>query len=139
MFRATAIAFALVSSAAVLPAHAADKIPEVATPSDYGCALRMMFIGNRARNAVKDTTKDEATRERSRRLDTDARRAFYYYVGRLGPEFAATNRSDEGKKLFSEMLGTPKEQLSAEITVCMTNAEKAESQLLAAMKTPPAK
>ena len=139
MFRLTAIALALASSTALLPAHAADKFPEVATPSDFGCALRMMFIGNRARNLAKDPAKDAAARERAGRLDTDTRKAFYYYIGRLGPEFAETNRSDEGKQLFTAMVATPKDALAAEVATCLTNAEKAESQMFAAMKSPSAK
>jgi hypothetical protein len=139
MFRIAAIAIALASGAVVLPAQAADKVPEVATPSDFGCALRMMFIGNRARNVGKDSAKDAETRDRAGKLDANARKAFSYYVGRLGPDFAATNRSDEGKQMFAAMIATPKDSLAAEIALCMTNAEKAETQLLTAMKSPTAK
>jgi hypothetical protein len=139
MFRIATIALALVSSAAALPAHAADKIPDVAAPSDFGCALRMMFMGTRARDAMKKPDLPEDKRAAAERLNGKSRQAFFYYVGRLGPEFSATNRSDEGKKLFAEMLATPKEPLAAEIALCMSNAEKAEMDALNAMKSPTAK
>ncbi len=139
MFRTATIALTLVTLAAAPQAYAADTIPQVETPSDFGCALRMMFMGTRARDALKKPDLPEDKRAAAERLNGKSRQAFFYYVGRLGPEFSAINRSEEGKKLFSEMLATPKEPLSAEIALCMTNAEKAESDALNAMKTPKAK
>ncbi len=138
MLRIATIALALSASIAAPSANAADKIPVVATPSDYGCAVRMMFIGTMARNAAKDQTKPPETRAKVEALQTDTREAFYYYIGRLGPEFAATNRSAEGLVQFNAMKSTPKEQLTAEIAACLTKAKTAEKALLTAMKSPKA-
>jgi hypothetical protein len=139
MLRTVVITLALVAATTAPAAHAEDKKPEVATPSDFGCALRMMFIGSKARDALKGSSLTEDKRVSAERLNTKSRQAFFYYVGRLGPQFSATNRSDEGKKLFTEMLAAPKDTLSMEIAVCMTNAEKAEMDALSAMKSPTAK
>ena len=139
MLRTVTIALALAAATAAPQAYAVEKKPEVATPSDFGCALRMMFIGNRARDVLKNPATLTEKRTGAETLNNDARRAFFYFVGRLGPEFAATNRSDEGKKLFGEMLATPKESLSMEIAVCMTNADMAETDALNALKSPTAK
>lgn len=140
MVRFAAIALALSAATAIPNAHAAeDAKPVVATPSDFGCALRMMFIGNKAREALKDPAMPAEKRTRTETLNTNTRQAFFYYIGRLGPEFATKNRSDEGKTLFAAMMATPKEALSMEIAVCMTNAQKAEVDVLAAMKSPAAK
>ena len=139
MFRTATIAIALAAATVAPQAFAEDKKPAVATPSDFGCALRMMFIGSKARDALKNPATPEDTRPTAEKLSSTSRQAFFYYVGRLGPEFFATNRSDEGKKLFSEMLATPKETLSMEIAVCLTNAQKAELDALNAMKSPTAK
>lgn len=139
MFRFAAIALALSAATAAPVAHAADSQPKVQTPSDFGCALRVMFIGSKARDALKNPAMPADKRPEAEKMSSDSRRALFYYVGRLGPEFSAINRSDEGKRLFSEMLDKPKEELSLEIAVCMTNAQKAESDALNAMKSPTAK
>ena len=139
MLRTVTIALALAAATAAPQAYAVEKKPEVATPSDFGCALRMMFIGNRARDVLKNPATLTEKRTGAETLNNDARRAFFYYLGRLGPEFSAANRSDEGKTLFTAMIATPKEALSMEIAVCMANAEKAEKDALTAMKSPTAK
>jgi hypothetical protein len=139
MLRLTAIAIALAAAATAPAVHAADAKAQVATPSDFGCALRMMFIGGKARDMLKNQATPADKRASAERLSSDSRRAFFYYVGRLGPEFSATNRSDEGKALFSAMIATPKEALAKEIAACMTNADKAEMDVLTAMKSPTAK
>ncbi len=139
MFRTATIALALAATTAAPQASAQKKLTEAAAPSDFGCAVRMMYMGSRARDDLKNPSLAEDKRASYERLNTETRRAFLYYIGRLGPEFSATNRSEEGKKLFSEMLANPKDKLAAEIAVCMANAEKAEKDALAAMKSPPAK
>ena len=139
MLRTVTIALALTAATVAPQAYAEVKKPAVATPSDFGCALRMMYMGSKARDALKNSALPEDKRAGADRLIVNSRRAFFYYVGRLGPEFAATNRSDEGKKLFGEMLATPKESLSMEIAVCMTNADMAETDALNALKSPTAK
>ena len=139
MLRFAAIALALSAVTAAPTAHAAEDTAKVATPSDFGCAMRMMFIGMKSREALKNPTMPEDKRPGAEKVSTDSRQALSYYLGRLGPAFSATNRSDEGQKLFAEMLAKPKEDLSMEIAVCLTNAQKAENDALKAMKSPTAK
>lgn len=143
MFRKAALALALIATTTAPAAMAAEDIskdkPQITTPSDFGCALRMMYMGNKARDALKKPETPADKRPAAERLNNDSRRAFFYYVGRMGPEFSAKNRSDEGKKLFSEMLDAPRDILAQEIALCLTNAEKAERDALNAMKSPTAK
>jgi hypothetical protein len=95
--------------------------------------MRMMNLSTMAGKSAKDPAKSAEDRAKADGMVTDARRAVFYYVGRLGPGFGAGDRAAEGDVQFKLMKATPNDKLAMEMAICMTNAEDAEQAAMQAM------
>ena len=136
MFRFAAIPLALSLFSNAAYAQTAAKAPDVAAPSDFGCSVRMMFLIDAAQVVIADKATTLETRSKAEKFVTNSRRVLYYYLGRISLESSATNRSAETRKELDSIRSLPSETFRTEVALCMTNAEKAEGNLLAAMTSP---
>lgn len=134
------VVFALVLAG--LTAPAVGQAPEVAAApaklSDFSCLIRMMHMSNLASKAAEDSKKDETYRSSALKLEAEARRAAFYYMGRVGPEWFATSRTAEGLAEFKTMGTMPREQLSGEVRQCLDGPRATNEQMIASLKSKPA-
>lgn len=136
MYKIAAIAIALASTAVAPAANSAQTTPQVATPSDFSCALRLAVQIGKAREISEDNTKSPEARSEAVTVVNNSRIALVYYVGRLGPEFSATNHWTETIALTKSFNATPSDIRDAEMAICMSNTEVAFKKALRAMRDP---
>jgi hypothetical protein len=110
---------------AAMPAH----------PGDLPCLLRMMQMTMLTKKTADDPKSDPAMREKASTLSAEGRRASYYYIGRLGPNWGDIYRAPEAQVAFKAMTALPNDQLAREMAVCMVAATDAEKKVLDAMLT----
>ncbi len=125
--------------------HAAEPAPAPSKPttppaklSDFSCLIRMMQMANLAGKAAQDAKKDEGFRSSASKLEAEARRAAFFYIGRIGPDWFAVDRSSEGFAEFKAMGAMPREQLSSEVKLCLDGSRAANEQMIASIKSKPA-
>lgn len=104
---------------------------------DLSCLIRMMHLSSLASKAAEDTTKDEAYRSSSRKVESETRRAVAYFMGRIGPDGFAVNRSEEGLAEFKTMGAIPREQLASEVKQCLEIVRETNARMVSSLKSKP--
>lgn len=128
----------LLAQTGASPAAAPSPALSVTKPSDLGCLLRMMDLFLLTRKASEEPSRSAEERKRSEALSQQANSAAMYYAGRIGPDFAKTNRAADGEAEFKTMRANARDVTAAEMALCMTTAEAGQRAIIQAM-TPPKK